>query len=101
MNLENLTQFDKRRFKKLLGLYVHDTRVKLQWSIEHLAGLLEMAPAEIRKIEAGQKSLNQSEFESLSYVMALDSTELNNIAKITQVQNLMSVYKEISEHFPK
>ena len=101
MELDNLTQYDKRSFKKLLGLYAQETRLAYGWTLEETAERLKLPVAELKQIEAGQKTLSQTAFDYLRLSLNLDEQDLINIGRITQVQNLMDVYREINAQFPK
>jgi len=101
MDIKNLTQFNKRAFKKMLGVYIRETRIGLGWSAEQACEKLALSATEIQQIESGQKTLTQSSFDYIRLALNLSDKEIYNIAKITQAQHLMDVYKELDEHFPK
>jgi ribosome-binding protein aMBF1 (putative translation factor) len=101
MDLENLTQYDKPKFKEMFGLYVQETRNAMKWSEQELAKHLNLPVSDIGLIEAGQKTLSQDSFDYLRLSLNLDENEILNIARITQVQMLLEVYREINEQYPK
>ncbi len=94
-------QFDKRKFKKLFGLYVKETRQALSWSTEQAAEHLKLSGSEIRQLESGQKTLTQDSFDQLRYALSLNDQDILDIAKITQAEMLMGFHREINEHYPK
>ena len=101
MTLENLTQYDKPKFKELLGLYVKETRQSLKWTEQELAAHLNLPTCDILQIEAGKKTLTQDAFDYLRLSLNLNENDLSDIARITQVQMLMEFYREINEQYPK
>lgn len=101
MDLKNLTQFNKRHFKKLLGIYIRETRTSIGWSLETAAEKLSLPVSELKQIESGQKTLTQTSFDYLCISLNLDDQEIYNIGKITQAQQLMEIYRELDEQFPK
>lgn len=101
MDLENLSQFNKRLFKKFLGVYVKERRQQLDISVEQLAASMKFTVKDLKLIESGQKQLNQNVFDLLCNYLELDPSELINIGKVTQVQHIMDIYKEIDEHYPR
>lgn len=101
MDLENLTQFDKRKFKELFGLRIQEIRTSLNWTSAELAAHLNIPETDIPLIEAGNKTLSQDAFDYLREALTIDEKDILNIAKITQVQMLMEVYRELNEQYPK
>lgn len=100
MEIDKLSSFNKRFFKKNLGLQIQQKRQELGYSYEYLSDLLGLTSRTIKMIENGQKSVTQDLFEDLIEVFKLDPNELLQISRITHVQYLMSFYKEIDENFP-
>ena len=99
MDLANLAQFDQEMFFKLFGFYLKDSRMKLNRSVDDVAQLSQMlSPDDIVLIEAGLKNISQAEFNVLCETLTLDSAEIFNLAKITQVQYLINVLKETNIH---
>ncbi|MFZ3228955.1 MAG: helix-turn-helix transcriptional regulator [Pseudobdellovibrio sp.] len=101
MELETLGQFNKRLFKKFLGVYINKRRLQLNLSIEKVSELVCLSVKDIKSIESGIRALTQKQFELFCYLLKLDSAELNNMCKITQVNHIMGVYREIDEFFPR
>lgn len=101
MDLENLNQYNKRLFKKFFGIYVKERRTQLKLSLEQLCQYVGMNIKSLKAVEAGQKQISQQDFDLICYHLSLDPQELVNIGKITQVQNILNVYKEIDELYPK
>lgn len=102
MNLENLTQFNKKHFKKFLGLYIKERRVFLDLTENQVSEWMGFSSSKtLRSIESGQKNLSQSEFDHLCYILDLNQTELLSLGKITQVQNILDLYREIDAQYPK
>lgn len=100
MNLENLSQFNKRLFKKFLGVYINKQRLQLNIPLEHLSDLVAIPIKDLKSIESGLRMLTQKQFDLLCMVLELDPYELIHIGKITQVQSMLGFYKEIDEHYP-
>lgn len=97
MNLSNLMQFDQEQFLKLFGVYLRDCRKNRGLSVEQFAKILKMlSPDEVIQLEMGLKTLSEVEFNLLCDSLNLDKKEIINIAKITQVQYLFSMQKEIN-----
>jgi hypothetical protein len=101
MDLENLSQFNKRLFKKFLGVYVKTRRTELKLSVEKISESMNISVKEFKNIESGQWRMNQYVFDSLSYHLAFDPNELVNICRVTQIQHIMNVCKEIDELYPR
>ena len=101
MDVENLNQFNKRLFKKYLGIYIQQRRVQLKLSIEQLATATSLSDKKIKLLESGQGQVSQEIFDILCKFLQLDPIELINIGKITQIQHIMDMYKEIDEHYPR
>jgi len=101
MDLENLSQFNKRLFKKFLGIYVRERRQQLNLSIQQAAIFTGMTEKDVKLIESGQLKLTQEIFDRLRSSLELDSSELADLGKLTQVKHIMNVYKEIDEHYPR
>lgn len=100
MQIDKLSSFNKRFFKKILGLQIQCKRHELDYTHEHVADLLGLSPKAVKMIENGQKSITQDLFETLIDVFRLEPNELLEMSRITHVQYLMSLYKEIDENFP-
>lgn len=100
MQIDKLSSFNKRFFKKILGLQIQQKRHELGYSHEFVSDLLGLTPKAIKMIESGQKCVTQDLFELLIEVFKIDSDELLEMSRITHVQYLMSLYKEIDENFP-
>ena len=100
MQIDKLSSFNKRFFKKILGLQIQQKRHEFGYSYEHVAGLLGLTAKTVKMIESGQKGVTQDLFELLIEVFKLEPNELLEMSRITHVQYLMSLYKEIDENFP-
>lgn len=100
VQIDKLSSFNKRFFKKIFGLQIKRRREELGYSLEYVAELLGLTSRTFKMIEAGQKNISQHDFEALVDTFNLDSTELLEMSRITHVQYLMSLYKEIDENFP-
>ena len=100
MILESLNQFNRRQFKRYFGLYMKRQRAELNFTAEYVAYLADIEVQDLKSIESGKKSMSQTEFDSICKYLYLDSVEIRNICKITQVQNLMNVLKEIDGLYP-
>jgi len=101
MDLENLSQFNKRLFKKFLGIYVRERRQQLDLSIQQVAAFTGITEKDMKLVESGQLKLTQEIFDRLRSSLELDSSELADLGKLTQVKHIMNVYKEIDEHYPR
>lgn len=102
MDLENLNQYNKKLFKKFFGIYIKSRRESLGISLEDLTKSMSLKDTKTLKlIEAGTKPITQEELDLFCYYLSLDPQELLNIGKITQVQNIIDVYREIDELYPK
>jgi len=102
VNIENLCQFNPTRFLKLFGLYVRQSRLNCNLTLEELAlntGFI--SPLLLAEIELGRYAINNAELSKLIEALFLNDSEILNLAKITQVQNLLEVSKELNEHFPR
>lgn len=100
MDLENLSQFNKRLFKKFLGIYISRRRTELNLSLAQASTAALISEKEFKFIEAGHAKLSQKLFDRLCFVLDLDPQEILNIGKVTQVKHLLKVCKEIDEHIP-
>lgn len=101
MDLENLSQFNKRLFKKFLGVYVQQRRLQFSLTVEQIAKTLQVSVPDFRRIESGQAKISQNLFDQLRHYLELDPAELVNMGRLTQVRHIMGVYKEIDEHYPR
>lgn len=100
MQIARLSAFNKRFFKKILGRHISRKRQLLGRSCEEIADLLGLTPRSVRLIEAGHKNISQEQFEFFVNYLSLDEDELIAMSKITHVQYLMDIYKEIDENYP-
>ena len=101
MELKNLTQYDKRNFKKFFGLYIKEVREALGWSTGQLGEFLKFSASEVCQLESGQKTLTQDSFDYLRLALNLNSKQLQDIARITQAEMLMGFHREVNEQYPK
>jgi ribosome-binding protein aMBF1 (putative translation factor) len=101
MDLATLTQFNPKMFKKLLGIYVKRRREELNITFEQLADPLDLTTKDVKLIESGQGKLNQNILNLLSYYLQFESSELENICRVTQIQSILEVYEVLYEHYPK
>lgn len=86
----------------MFGNYVKLRRNLLNKSLHEMAESLGLQDfRQLKLIEAGQKKISQEEFELLCHCLDLDPYELANIAKITQVQEILNFYKEVDALYPK
>lgn len=100
MQIDKLSSFNERFFKKILGLQIQQKRHELGYSYEHVADLLGLTPKTVKMIENGQKGVTQNLFELLIDVFKLEPSDLLEMSRITHVQYVMCLYKEIDENFP-
>ncbi len=100
MQLEKLSVFNKRLFQKIVGLHIKQKREKFGYSREQIAELASQTPKSLQMIESGQKNLTQEQFEFFIGYFSIQTSELKEMSRITHVQYLMDVYKEIDEDFP-
>jgi len=102
VNINNLSQFNPPEFFKLLGLYIKLRRTELNLSLGELSSKVEkLTSDQLAQIESGSLRISDEELAVLNQYLCLDSGELLNIAKITQVKKIMEINREINEHFPK
>ncbi len=100
LDLENLSQFNKRLFKKYLGIYISQRRADLKISLTQASSAALISEKEFKSIEAGQTKLSQNLFDRLCFAFDLDPQEIVNIGKVTQVQHILEVCKELDELTP-
>lgn len=101
MDVDNLSQFNSNEFFRLLGFYVLRCRTVLKLSIEQLANETQISPLTIEQIEIGRHRLANNELRRLITALSLDESEILNIAKITQVQSIIDVSRELNANFPQ
>lgn len=102
VGLENFSQFNADLFYKLFGNYVRQKRSSLNLSFEDLsAKIYEFSSEDLKLIEAGSKTLTENQFNLLTEELKLDPSEVLNISRITQVQQIMELSREINELYPK
>ncbi|MBC7465663.1 MAG: hypothetical protein H7256_06680 [Bdellovibrio sp.] len=73
----------------------------MELTTEQLSEITQLSEKEIKLIEVGRHQITHQIFDTLRVCLELDPNELINIGKITQVQNIMNLYKEIDEHYPR
>lgn len=100
MQIDKLSSFNKQFFQRIVGLRIKQKRETLGFTRAHIAGLMALTPKALQMIETGQKNLTQEHFEFFVSYFSLDPNELQEMSRITHVQYLMDVYKEIDEDFP-
>ena len=102
MEIDNLCQFNSKHFFQLFGLYVQSVRESFQITHQQLAAnSCNFTDLDLKKIEAGEYILQNEELRILIDQLLLDETEILNLAKITQVQSIIELNREINEHFPR
>lgn len=100
MQIEKLSAFNKRFFKKILGLQISQKRHALGRSCEDVAELLGITVRCVRMIEAGHRNITQEQFDFFVNYYDLKSEDLIEMSRITHVQYLMDIYKEIDVNYP-
>ncbi|MBL7542928.1 MAG: hypothetical protein JNL11_03885 [Bdellovibrionaceae bacterium] len=100
MQIDKLSSFNKRFFKKILGLHISQKRREMCRSYEDVSLATGLSPRVLRMIETGHKNLSQEQFDFFISYFELDSNSLIEMSRITHVQYLMSLYKEIDENYP-
>jgi len=100
MNLENLSQYNSNRFLKLLGLYIQQRRRELNLSSQEAAAKSHLSHDVFEQIELGLYQLSEDELFMLADRLYLSESEVLNLAKITQVQEIIEVTKELNANFP-
>ena len=102
MNVENLTQYNSIQFLRLFGLYVKKQRILFDLTLEELSAITNvLATDTLSQIEDGLYLFTELEFQTLVEQLKMEEIEILNLAKITQVQSIMELSREINEHFPK
>jgi len=102
VNISNLNQFNPPKFFKLLGHYIKRRRTDLNLSLDDLSFKVKtLTSTQLSQIESGSLPISDEEFYLLDQYLFLEPEELLNIAKITQVQKIMEINREINDLFPK
>jgi cyanate lyase len=102
VNIENLSQYNPPQFLKLFGLYVQERRREFKLTLENLSASTGFVPVfSLEQIESGTHALTNEELSVLIETLSLDVTDIYNLAKITQVQSLVEVSRELNERFPR
>lgn len=101
MNLDNLCQFNSDLFLELLGKYICQRRMELRLSLQDASEFLQLSAAEFEQIEKGQFLLKDHHLLLIIPALSLDESEILNLAKITQVRQIMEVTKELDAGFPR
>ncbi len=100
MNIENLCQFNSNLFLKMLGNYIQLCRNGLRLSIHEVSVKTHLSTEKLEQIEKGQYLLNDAELMTIIDRLSLDQSEIMNMAKITQVQEIIQVTRELNANFP-
>jgi hypothetical protein len=101
VNIDNLSQYNSSQFLKLFGLYIEQRRLSFNLSVEDLVLNTPFLSSEaLKEIEAGTHPLSDEQLAAIIEILNLDESDLLNLAKITQVQSLVEISKELNEHFP-
>lgn len=100
MLLNKLSNFNKKDFNKLFGLYIKRRRIELGLKETDLALLTDLNLKEISLLETGRKKISEPLFETLFNVLQMDQNEVIELSKITQVQYLINLFKVIDENYP-
>lgn len=101
MDLEKLVQFNKREFYRLFGNYIKHQRQTLALDFRHVSSLTGLPEQDLKLIECGKKKLSQAHLLALKGSLQLDDAELINLTRITQIDYILSVSKELDEFFPR
>ncbi|MCC2678593.1 MAG: hypothetical protein K0R29_1169 [Pseudobdellovibrio sp.] len=100
MNIENLSQYNSSRFLKLLGLYIQQRRQELKLTAQEAANKSQLNLVTFEKIESGQHQLTDNELVMLADRLYLSELEILNLAKITQVQEIIEMTRELNANYP-
>jgi hypothetical protein len=101
MNIENLCQYNSGQFLKLLGLYIQQRRCEMSLTVTEAALIVQMSEQELRQIELGQHDLNDDQLLTLTDRLYLAESEILNLARITQVQEIIQVTRELNANYPR
>lgn len=101
MNLENLTQYNADQFFRMLGNLIQQRRNELKLSIEGISEATGLTIKLLEQLESGSPSLQEEQLRRLLILLSVHETDLLKIAKITQVQNIMDVTRELNAKFPE
>lgn len=101
MNLDALSQFNKREFGRLFGLYIKRQKLALHVTTEQLSESTGLPLKDIKMIESGRKRLSQSHFEIIVGVLQMDPAEILNLSKITHVEDILEFLREIDGFYPR
>lgn len=101
MNLENLTQYNADHFYEMLGHLINLRRTELTLSLESFSESTGLGVKKLELIEKGQQILHDEELLLIAGILKLDETDLLKIAKITQVQKIMEITRELNAKFPE
>lgn len=93
MNLDSLIYYDKKQFRRLLGIYVREQRQAFGISKKTLSARLHVSPTVIASVENGTRKLTQELFADLITALTLDESKILEISKITEAQYLLEIYR--------
>jgi ribosome-binding protein aMBF1 (putative translation factor) len=91
MRVEGLSQFNKQQFRQLFGLYVQEQRQQAGFSAKEIALKIGISHQTLKKIEAGTQCVSQNNFDKLREELNLDDQHIENLYRITFVDNLMGL----------
>lgn len=100
MQIDKLSGFNKRFFSKIFGLQIRQKRQEFGYSCEYVSEQLGLTTKVLKLIESGQKTVSQEQFELFRDHFKLNSNDLLELSRITHVQYMMALYKEIDANFP-
>lgn len=95
MNLAKLEQFNKHQFRKMLGLYAAEQRLKSSSNtFFQKINKNALNPNILESFESGNLGLDQSLFQTLVDLYQLNQEEILNISRLTQVEFIFDVFRE-------
>ncbi len=93
MNLNSLDYYDKKQFRRLLGVYVKEQRLARGISQKTLSKRIKVTPSVVGSIENGTRKLTQELLSDLVDVLTLEDSKIFDISKITEAQYLLELYR--------
>jgi transcriptional regulator with XRE-family HTH domain len=93
MNLDSLNFYDKKQFRRLLGIYVREQRLSRRISQKTLSDRIGVHSSVIANIENGTRKLTQELFADLIEALSLDEAKIFDLSKITEAQYLLEIYR--------
>ncbi|WP_413287991.1 helix-turn-helix domain-containing protein [Bdellovibrio sp. HCB337] len=100
MRLDMFFPNQNRHVRFLMGLYLNRKRNEQGLSLQEVASQVGLTPQSYKRIESGGKKIDDTLFEKIQSLIAIEPEDLNEIRRIAAIRFVNDLSKAFASNYP-